>query len=103
MIREVVAAGRFYGLYYLNGEAVAVLEASAVFVCAEVGIFHGELVQQVALMHRVHLDTVHSGVLAELGGLGEGLYHLVNLFCGEGRDMQLSSQRLGVALALAVR
>ena len=35
-------------------------------------------------MYRVHLDTVHSGVLAELGGLGEGLYHLVNLFCGEG-------------------
>lgn len=42
-------------------------------------------------MHRVDLDTVNAGILQELGGLGKGVHHLVDLLHG---------QRAGLALGI---
>jgi len=76
---EVLAAGFLDGLDHLHRKTVAVLKASAVLVGALVEEFDGELVQQVALVHRVYLHAVHPCVAAELSGLGEGLDDLVDL------------------------
>ena len=51
--REILAADRLDRLHDLYGEAVAVLEGAAVFIGAVVHVGDGELIQQVALVHRV--------------------------------------------------
>ena len=88
---EVLAADGLDGLDDLHSEAVAVFEGAAVLVGTVVHVGNGELVQQIALMHRVDLDTVNAGILQELGGLGKGVHHLVDLLHG---------QRAGLALGI---
>ena len=60
---EILAAGLFDGLHDLHGEAVAVFKGAAVFVRALVDVQQCELVQKIAFMHGVNLNTVHAGVL----------------------------------------
>ena len=81
--REVLSAGSLDGLYDFGREAVPVFEAAAVAVVAEVRVLHRELVQQVALVDRVNLDPVNACVHAELGGLREGVDHLLDFLDGE--------------------
>ena len=81
---EVLAADGLDGLDDFHSEAVAVFEGAAVLVGTVVHVGNGELVQQIALMHRVDLDTVNAGILQELGGLGKGVHHLVDLLHGQG-------------------
>ena len=88
---EIFAADGLNGLDDLHGEAVTVFERAAVLVGTVVHVGQGELIQQVALVHRVDLHAVHAGILEQLGGLGEGVHHLVDLLHG---------QRAGLALGI---
>ena len=82
--REVLAAHGLDRLHDLHSEAIAVLEGAAVLVGTVVHVGDGKLIQQIALVHRVDLHAVHAGILQELGGLGKGVHHLVDLLHGQG-------------------
>ena len=65
---------------YFTGKAQTVLKTSAVSVRPVVGVRHRELVEQIAFMNRVDLDSVDPRILAELSALAERVhepvYHL---------------------------
>ena len=80
---EVVAARLLDGLDDLDGEAVAVFKAAAVFVRAEVGVLHRELIEKIPLMHGMDLHAVHVRVFYKFCRLCKGFDHLLDLFLGE--------------------
>ena len=80
----VLAALPLNGLHHLRSEAVAVFKAAAVFVSAVVVVLQGKLVHQVALVDRMDLHTVHTDVLAELGGFGIALHIVLDFLFGYG-------------------
>ena len=67
------------GLDDLGCKAIAVFKAAAILVGTLVEEFHGKLVQQVSLMHRMHLNAVHACILTQLCGFGKGLDNLMDL------------------------
>ena len=75
----ILTASLLDGLNDLGGKAVAVLKASTVFIGTLVEELDGKLVEEVALMHGVNLNTVNACLLAKLCGLGERLNDLVDL------------------------
>ena len=81
---EVLACLALDLLDDLHGEAEAVFKGAAVHVGAVVPVFHGELVQQIALVHGVDLNAVHAGLTQLFGGLAESLHHLPDFRHGEG-------------------
>ena len=74
-----MTALRLDGLDDLRREAVAVFQTSAILVGTLVDIFQGELVEKIALVHRVNLHAVHPGLFQQSGALGEGIDDLLNL------------------------
>ena len=93
--REVGAGLTLDLLHDLDREAEAVLERAAVFVGAVVPVGHGELVKQVALVHGVDLDAVDAGGAQLLGGLAEGVDHVLDLLDRQraGHDVLLPAVR----------
>ena len=71
--REILAADFFDLLDDLTGEPQPVLQRTAVRVGPVVGVGHGELVEQVALVDGVDLDAVDADLLAPQSGLSEGV------------------------------
>ena len=67
----------------LDGEAVAVFKAAAVFVRAEVGVFHRELIEKIPFMHGMDLHAVYVRIFQKLRRLCKGFDHLLDLFLGE--------------------
>ena len=61
---KILSAGGLDGLDDLHRETVAVFKAAAVFVCPLVGIFHGELIQQIAFMNGMDFNAVYPGIHA---------------------------------------
>ncbi len=86
---ESLAAGAFNGLDDFGGKTVTVFKRTAVFVGSLIGIFHGELIEHVALMDGVHLDAVHAGLHAEPGGFGEGFDNLMDFADGKGAGIDV--------------
>ena len=78
--REIISAGLLDRLNDLHREAVAVLERSAVFICAMIHILECELIEQVAFMNRMDLHAVHARFLEEPCALGERIHKLMDLF-----------------------
>ena len=76
--REILSACLLDRLYDLHREAVTVLEGTAVFVRAVIHIFECELIEQVALMHRMDLHAVHTGLFEELRALGKSVHKFVD-------------------------
>ncbi len=107
--REILTAAGLDLLHNLLGKAQAVFQASAVLVGTVVEQSNGELVDQVALMHRVDLHTIETGTLGVVGAIAKLLHDGVDLLHGEGaagliqpavrnRGRQvLFSQRCGMA------
>ena len=79
----ILAAGFLDRLDNLDGETITVFETAAVFVRALVGVRESELIQEIALVHGVHLDAVHPRLLAKAGGLGKSIDELLYLLLGE--------------------
>ena len=69
-------------LYDLSRKAIAVLKGSAVLVGTLVVELDSELVEEVALVYCVYLNTVNACVTAELCSLGKRLYNLVDMMLG---------------------
>ena len=78
----ILAARLLYSLNNLYGEAVTVLKGAAVLVCTLVEELDSELVEKIALVHRVYLYAVNARLLTELCGLGERLDDLVDMLLG---------------------
>ena len=93
--REVGAGLTLDLLHDLDREAETVLERAAVLVGAVVPVGHGELVKQVALVDSVDLDAVDAGSAQLLGGLAEGVHHVLDLLDGQraGHDVFLPAVR----------
>ena len=80
--REVLAAGLLDGLNDLDGEAIPVLERTAIFVVATIDVGQRELIEQIPLVHRVDLDAVDARLLQQHRATAERVDHLVNLLDG---------------------
>ena len=80
---EIRAAGLLYLLDDLAGKAQPVFQTAAVFVRALVEEADGELVDEIALVHRVDLHAVKSGALGVVGALAEALHDGVDLVHGQ--------------------
>ena len=63
----------------LTRETQAILKASAVLVGTLVEILRGELIEQVALMNRMHLDAVETRLLGDLRSLAHLADDVVDL------------------------
>ena len=87
--REIVAAGGFYRLYDLDREAVSVFKRSAVFVGTLVDVFQRELIEQIALVHRMNLNAVNARVLQHFCAFCERFNELADLVNGHGARRHL--------------
>ena len=76
---EILTAGGLDGLHDLRRKAVSVLQRAAVLVSAVVHILECELVEQISLVHRVHLHAVHARRLEQCGALGKRIDDRLNL------------------------
>ena len=81
---EVRAAGLLNLLDDLAGKAQPVFQTAAVFIRAVIEKADGELVDEIALVHRVDLHAVKPGALGIVGALAEALNNGVNLIHGQG-------------------
>ncbi|MPM33757.1 hypothetical protein SDC9_80335 [bioreactor metagenome] len=66
--REILPAGPLDPLHNLHRHADAVFKTSAVLIGAPVAAFHGELIDQVPLVHGVDFHAVKTGVLGDESG-----------------------------------
>ena len=80
--REVLSCCVVYSMDDAHGEAVAVLARPAIDVVAVVHVGERELVEEVALVHGVHLDAVDSGVAKHFCAVRERLHQAVDLADG---------------------
>ena len=94
--REVLAAHGLDRLHDLHSEAVAVFKGAAVLVGTVVHVGQRELIQQIALMHRVDLDTVHAEASCRsLAVLAKASTISWISSTVRGRDLHSGYQRLG--------
>ena len=76
----IILAARLLDRFYdLCGKAISVFKAAAVFVGTLIEKFDRKLVEKVALVNRVDLNTVNTRFLAKPCGLGKRLDDLVDL------------------------
>ena len=78
----ILAACLLDSLNDLGSEAIAVLKAASVLVCTLVEELDCKLVKKIALVYRVHLNTVNSCLTAKLSSLCKRLDYLVYLLLG---------------------
>ena len=87
--REIVAAGFFDRLYYLNRETVSVFKASAVLIGTFIHITQSKLIEKISLMNRMNLNTVYPRIHQHSRAFCKGIDKLLNLRNGHfpGRDL----------------
>ena len=76
----ILAALGFYRLHYFHGETIAVFKTAAVFVRPLVGVFHRELIEEVALVYGVNFNAVYARVFAKFCGFSKRVHHFFYLF-----------------------
>ena len=92
--RVLVAADFLYTLNDLAGYAETIFKTAAVFVRAVVGEAQRELIQQIAIVHGVYLNSVKAGFLAAACGLNFLLDLAVYSSLPEQQTKRIGSVRL---------